>query len=569
MKKEGDTQFFSFNRIKYTILTFILIQVSFLNAQPVSNRPDITIRQLGTVSNNSLRITFDHSTGYLYTLQTNGDIKRVNFNTDSSGVTFTTVYQQSGHGLTGTLGMAFGPDGTLYVVGNSSNGQTGNSIGKIAKGVPVSLGSENITWSILVQTVEYNYGVDYNHRMSGVIVDPNNNYVYVNSGARTDHGEEREGGLREIPLTSLIFKLPVNGNNIILQNDWDSLLANGYVMADGIRNTFDFAYAGNGDLFGVENSGDRDDPEEMNWIQEGNHYGFPWRIGGNNTPQQFTPYDPMNDPLLNPLAYGGGDLYATFYNDTSYPSLPEGIIFTDPIMNSGLVGDKFRDTITGQVKDASALGLTITTFTPHRSVNGIVFDNDSVVIGDLKGGGFVISLAAGSTFQPFADTSQDLLHVSLTKVGDTIYTAEITRLVYGFNAPLGIEMVENKIYVMETGLWFPTNPSPKLYEITLPSGTVDIVEEKNLPNNFEIYQNSPNPFNPITNILFQIANSGFLSLRVYDVLGNEVATLVNEEKQPGIYEVKFNASALSSGIYFYKLNILGEASLTRKMLLMK
>ena len=78
----------------------------------------------------------------------------------------------------------------------------------------------------------------------------------------------------------------------------------------------------------------------------------------------------------------------------------------------------------------------------------------------------------------------------------------------------------------------------------------------------------PNPFNPTTKIIFQISDFGFVSLKVFDVLGNEVATLVDEEKSIGSYEVDFNASNLPSGVYFYQLSA-GEFVQTKKMLLLK
>lgn len=84
--------------------------------------------------------------------------------------------------------------------------------------------------------------------MSGIIVSPSGDSLYVNSGAATDHGELREGN-REVGLTSTILKLPVNGQNITLQNDREWLRSNGYLFSEGTRNTFDFTYAGNGDLF--------------------------------------------------------------------------------------------------------------------------------------------------------------------------------------------------------------------------------------------------------------------------------------------------------------------------------
>jgi uncharacterized delta-60 repeat protein len=88
------------------------------------------------------------------------------------------------------------------------------------------------------------------------------------------------------------------------------------------------------------------------------------------------------------------------------------------------------------------------------------------------------------------------------------------------------------------------------------------------PNNFILHQNYPNPFNPTTNIQFRISDFGFVSLKVYDVLGKEVATLVNGEKPVGNYEVDFDATGLSSGIYFYKLQA-GNFIETRKMTILK
>ena len=88
------------------------------------------------------------------------------------------------------------------------------------------------------------------------------------------------------------------------------------------------------------------------------------------------------------------------------------------------------------------------------------------------------------------------------------------------------------------------------------------------PGEFALRQNYPNPFNPTTSIRYQIPASGLVSLKVYDVLGNEAAVLVNEQKSPGIYSVNFDASELASGVYVYQLRVNGLAA-TRKMLLLK
>lgn len=85
---------------------------------------------------------------------------------------------------------------------------------------------------------------------------------------------------------------------------------------------------------------------------------------------------------------------------------------------------------------------------------------------------------------------------------------------------------------------------------------------------FVLYQNYPNPFNPVTNLEFRISDFGFVSLKVYDVMGREVAVLVNEKKQPGEYTVQWDAHEFASGVYTYKL-IAGDLVQSRKMLLLK
>ena len=92
------------------------------------------------------------------------------------------------------------------------------------------------------------------------------------------------------------------------------------------------------------------------------------------------------------------------------------------------------------------------------------------------------------------------------------------------------------------------------------------------PKEFSLEQNYPNPFNPTTKIRYTIPGNvetrHGVSLRIYDILGNEVATLVNEEKQPGYYEIDFNASNIASGVYIYRLNS-GKFISTKKMMVLK
>ncbi|OGM91867.1 hypothetical protein A2755_00690 [Candidatus Wolfebacteria bacterium RIFCSPHIGHO2_01_FULL_48_22] len=88
------------------------------------------------------------------------------------------------------------------------------------------------------------------------------------------------------------------------------------------------------------------------------------------------------------------------------------------------------------------------------------------------------------------------------------------------------------------------------------------------PEKFALHQNYPNPFNPNTYIVYRIPYTGRIKITVYNVLGNEIVTLVNEEKPAGEYDIQFDASSLSSGTYFYTLET-NEGKITKKMVLLK
>jgi len=101
-------------------------------------------------------------------------------------------------------------------------------------------------------------------------------------------------------------------------------------------------------------------------------------------------------------------------------------------------------------------------------------------------------------------------------------------------------------------------------------GPTPVENENNFtqPDQFSLQQNYPNPFNPVTTIQFSILQRNNVTLKVYDVLGNEVATLVNEERDRGVYSVDFDASRLASGLYLYRIQA-GSFVETKKMILIK
>ena len=112
----------------------------------------------------------------------------------------------------------------------------------------------------------------------------------------------------------------------------------------------------------------------------------------------------------------------------------------------------------------------------------------------------------------------------------------------------------------------------QIWTVPIEISSVDVEPTPEIISEFRLEQNYPNPFNPSTIIRFRISDFGFVSLKIFDVLGNEVAILVSEEKQPGDYEIEFNSSSIkhlpSSGIYFYQLQA-GSFTDTKKMILLR
>jgi hypothetical protein len=120
---------------------------------------------------------------------------------------------------------------------------------------------------------------------------------------------------------------------------------------------------------------------------------------------------------------------------------------------------------------------------------------------------------------------------------------------------ISMDLIENNVY----------RGFSRIYKKT---STLDVLDNNPDPNNYYLSEAYPNPFNPSTSIKFNIAREEIVIIKVYDILGREVATLVNEEKPAGSYEILFNAENLSSGIYFYQLQS-GSFIETKKMILMK
>ena len=436
------------------------VQPTPVLGDPKALRTDIQIRKIIETGGGMVRMKSDPTTGMIYYMTNKADIYQLIIkpgNASGKDKPYT-LAKIGGNPELIASGMAFGPDGTLYVMGNVNADNTATAY--VYKGKPDASGKR--VWTTLMSTAPYEKSnTQFDHTFNGIVISPDGKYLYMNSGSRTDHGEveDAKGAFpktREIPLTSAIFRVPTDIDNQVLPNNEAELKSEGYLFADGTRNTYDLAFGPNGDLFGADNSPDADYPDELNWIQEGHHYGFPWRFSNMDNAVRSPDYDAAKDPLLQP------DFFAVqnklYVKEPDFPPPPAGVTFTDPIVNVGPDADVFRDA-DGKGYDASDVGKPLYGITPHRSGLGLVFDTAGALAGDLKGDGFMVSwgAAAGS----LADQGRDLLHIKLTKKGDT-YEASMTQLVTGFDHPIDAALVGKMLYVLD---W---SGKGTIWEVTLP-----------------------------------------------------------------------------------------------------
>jgi photosystem II stability/assembly factor-like uncharacterized protein len=190
---------------------------------------------------------------------------------------------------------------------------------------------------------------------------------------------------------------------------------------------------------------------------------------------------------------------------------------------------------------------------PVQNLESVIYDTNKVL---LTWESSPLSDVTG--YKIYYDTiSTNFLYTNSIDVGN-VSTYELQNLL--FNVQYNISVTCYDIDGNES--WFSDTVSIK---ITEPSN-VELNEIKALT--FKLFQNYPNPFNPNAKIKFTISDFGLTILKVYDLLGREIATLVNEEKPAGEYEVEFDAEGLPSGIYLYQLRA-GNYTETKKMLLLK
>jgi len=529
--------------------TFCAASVAQSNV--VSLREDVTVTRLHDVPLDAVKIAYDPVSDALLYLTRGGDIYRHDLSTEQ----FTRIATFADHQVPETRGLLISVDEQIYLLGNRQEGTTNAGVVRRA-----SIQAEALTgWTTVMTTDAYPRSLTaFDHLINGFAVSPDGRYLFIASGSRTDHGEVEDAGglypgLRETALTTVMLRIPADTTDLVIPNDSAALDESGFRFATGFRNAFDLEWGPNGHLFGTENSGDRDDPEELNWIHEGGHYGFPWRIGGNDTPQRFEDYDPDADPLL------GNAIQPVFSNDPTYPEPPEGVNFVEPLLNVGPDADIFRDALDGSVQDASDLGLAISTFTPHRSPLGLVFDTAGVLAEPYTGQGFVLCWTGSNNplLGPLGDPGRDLLHLALTwSEEDSSYSISATKIAEGFIRSIDAVLVGTSLYTL--GMGFSPADAPSLWRFDFPrrSGSSSENRALDVPSitGLEIF---PNPISSSGRMQLTAGSTGFLRISLYDVTGRQVMDIERGYFPAGRHVIPFSLEGLSPGVYVARLQLEG------------
>jgi hypothetical protein len=362
-----------------------------------------------------------------------------------------TTYMPYNAGYTGNgdhRGIVFDKDGHLYVM--SAQGNAGQPMSVTIKKGTLGAGGAR-TWTDLVTTgTPYTAGTapNYNHSFSGLTLSPDGKSLLFSSGSRTEHGEEQgPSGIpdnnRESPLTSAILKVPTDTPTVLHNND---AMLQPFLFADGTRNAFSIAFNAAGDLIGTDNGPDMDLPDELNFIEQGKHYGFPWRFGDVDNPVRMAGFVRENDKRLRADVYQTGA--PTYKAEPNFPAPPAGG-FVDPIRNLGPDANFFVASATAAAPTKADAVTGLMGITAHRSPLGLVFDAAGASCGEYYKQGFFLSygpIPSGS----IGDAGQDLVLVTLKKA-DGKYTMNAKQIAKGILGAIDAVMVGNRLFTIGYG----------------------------------------------------------------------------------------------------------------------
>jgi hypothetical protein len=277
---------------------------------------------------------------------------------------------------------------------------------------------------------------------------------------------------------------------------------------------------------------------ERRAAQAGVVNGIIYNIGGNTDQRNCEAYDPVTNTWTrkSDRPESGGDLAVTVYN---------GLVYT---FGGGYTG-------TAQ-KNVYAYDPQTDSWTKKADMPTARFGFQTYLVG-----GKIYAIGGTQMMYDALKTVEEYNPVS-----DTWKTLENMPVALAW---FGGAVANNKIYVISGTPDGGMSGTGDIWEYTPPLDPVGGVEASNeLPKHFVLEQNYPNPFNPTTVIRYQLPASAPVTLAVYDLLGREVRTLVNERMNAGVYEVAFDGSGLSSGVYFYRLSA-GDFVQTKRLMILR
>ncbi len=449
---------------------------------PVALRSDIKVSHVMKIGPSAIRLFRHPQSGEFWYNTFEGDVYNIG-NLEKKQYKLQKVFSAADHGISRLQGAVFN-NNSLFLCGNTSVNNGKGTTGRLVRYDLNTPGKPTLTE--IFNTVEYGTNATtFDHGWNALEVSPDGKYIYVNTGARTDHGEVQDNrgaypNARDNALTAKIFRIPTNAKNLLLPDDVQKLKANGYLFAEGVRNVFDMAFDPSGNLFGVSNSPDYDAPEDMFWLRQGRHYGFPWVFGGIDNPQQYPGWNPSpeTDPFISKTSHAWIVKY--FHDDPTFPKPPAKVTFTPGVQNVGPAANEYRDIASGKVTDGDITGQPVSTFNAHSSPLALFFDTKKVLADEFKGDGFVMRYTGGG--KAGANNLQqkegrDLLHLKLSYDPATNnYFVKTHRLVENFNAPVDAVLVGNDVYIIE----YAGRSDAHIWKITLPSNSKAGVQNTSL-----------------------------------------------------------------------------------------
>jgi len=293
--------------------------------------------------------------------------------------------------------------------------------------------------------------------------------------------------------------------------------------------------------------------------------GNNWDFSGLSGSEVFilTSVDPASSPFINEFSgatittYAERDIEGDLAQIWFYSNLIDGLNNMGNVaLIDSLQGSTFMIKNNPAVREFQ-LPLTYNsnwnqTFSQTLYINGSPFFTNDFTVNTVVDAYGTMTLPGGASYEAL-------------RVRESTTSFGITDVYYLFASKSGAQVS-----------LFASDPNPPLsgiinlegYSYNGPFSVTSVEQFAGSANNYYLSQNYPNPFNPKTNIGFRISDFGFVTLKVYDLMGREVVTLVNEYKPVGSYEAEFDASNLSSGTYFYRLQA-GEFTSIKKLILMK